>query len=275
MSIDAAFQRFREANPVPNPSALRERPVDPGVFLVSTQQRSKHMQSTADRIELTPQGGSPKFRPAFGVAAVLIAVLIGAGLLASVRSSDNASAGLERRAALIGEQARVYSEGDFDRWVSYYTGDATLWNGFSPEGPDLEVLFPVSVAANERWMITGLCQARHGNEVTCPMRQSDDLHGPAGLALDAVFTFTFNEEDKITAVRLDTGLPTHFAQWNTFDVRFVRWLEAAHPEVELVTVVQANDSGVMMTAESVVAALQYVDEFVDQSDDYPVEPETP
>ncbi len=269
MSIDTAFQRFREANPVPNPAALREQPVD--VLLA----RQRSMQSTQiERMDAAPSRRPPRLTPALVTGAVLVAVLIATGLLAAVRGGNEAAASLERRSTLIAEQAEAYSAGDFDRWVRYFADDASLWGGaYTIDSPDVKLLFPLSAAAGEQWTIAGLC--RDGGtprEVTCPMRQTDDFHGPAGLALDAMFTFTFDEDDRITAFGPDEFLSAHFAPWRTFDVRFVRWFEDAHPEVELGGMWLGNDSGVMLTGDGLASAIEYVDEFIAQSDEYPPTP---
>ena len=82
MSVDIAFQRLRDANPVPEPAALRERRVEAAVFLTGTEQRSRDME-TADRptaIKKKPLGW--KWIPALVTAAVVI--IAGASLLFSV-----------------------------------------------------------------------------------------------------------------------------------------------------------------------------------------------
>jgi hypothetical protein len=278
MSIDVAFQRFRDANPVPNPAALQPRPVDSDVFVASTQQRSMHMQSTkTDHVDLEPPRRRPRIASALAIAAALVVVGFGVGMLTSNRTGDQAAAGLERRVALVAAQAAAYSDGDFDGWVSYYTPDASLGNsGLTAGGPDIKILFPVSAAANEQWVITGLCQQGASPEQTsCPMRQRDDFYGPAGLAVEAVYTFTFDEDDKIIAYELDQGRAIAFAPWNTFDVRFAQWLQEVHPEVDVKILFDPNLSGVIVTAEYITTALLYVDEFIAQSDDYPIQQDAP
>ena len=274
MSIDVAFQRFRDANPVPNPAALQQRQVDSDVFVASTQQRSMHMQSTkTDHVDLEPPRRRPRIGSALAIAAALVVVGFGVGMLTSDRTGNQAAAGLEQRVALVAAQAAAYSDGDFDGWVSYYTPDASLGNGLTAGGPDIKILFSVSAAANEQWVITGLCQQGASPEQSsCPMRQRNDFHGPAGLDVEALYTFTFDEDDKIVAYELDQGRAIANAPFNTFDIRFVQWLAEAHPEVALDSVMQANLSGgVLMTAESMATALLYVDEFIAQSDDYPIQ----
>ena len=57
------------------------------------------------------------------------------------------------------------------------------------------------------------------------MRQRDDFHGPAGLSVETLYRFTFDDDDKIIAFELDQGRAIAFAPWNTFDVRFARWFD--------------------------------------------------
>ena len=203
-------------------------------------------------------------------AAVLVIVAgLAGGFIASAGGGDEVSSAFEGRVAIVAAQAGAYSEGDIDAWLGYYTPDAELYNGvFSAALPDIRALSRRSFAANDQWVITGLCRDAAADEVACPMRQKDNFHGRAGLAVEAVYTFTFNENDTITAFRLDRGYATAFQPYDSFDFRFLGWLDEAHPEVVIETGVQTDSP----MAEDMAIAILYVDEFIEQSDDYPIEP---
>jgi len=260
MTVDQAFQRLRDANPVTDPAALRKETIDSAVFLASTRQRSMDMQTQTARLEPAPVRRR-RVAAALAAAFFLLVVGIGVGLIASMRGGDEVSSTLERRVAIIAAQAGAYSDGELDAWLAYYTPDADLYNGvFSLEQPDLRLRAPYWFALNDQWVITGVCTDVSAGDVACPMRQKDDYHGLAGITLEAVYTFTFNEDDKITAFRLDGSYPAALAPYGAFDMRFLRWLDETHPEAEL------DDS---------TTAILYVEEFIAQSDHYPIQQDTP
>ena len=57
MSVDTAFQRLRDANPVTDPAALRKEAIDAAVFVTKTRQGSIDMQTQAQRLEPAPVPG--------------------------------------------------------------------------------------------------------------------------------------------------------------------------------------------------------------------------
>lgn len=72
MSIDTAMQRLRDANPVPDPAALRKLPVETGVLLTATQQRSNEMQPRPEPFtnQKAPTSQRRKWIPELAAAAV-------------------------------------------------------------------------------------------------------------------------------------------------------------------------------------------------------------
>lgn len=81
MSIETAFQRLRDANPVPEPAALRERRVDPSVFLATTQQRSREMQTERQPLTTSKSPTPPSRKWMAALAAFVVVVLIGGSIL--------------------------------------------------------------------------------------------------------------------------------------------------------------------------------------------------
>jgi len=88
MSADTAFRQLREANPVPDPTTLRERRQDPAAFLAMTQQRSRDMQTQekpAGIKQLEPPK-SPRRRwliPVLAGATAVILAIVGVIVLFS------------------------------------------------------------------------------------------------------------------------------------------------------------------------------------------------
>ena len=83
MSVDVAFQRLRDANPVPRPAALREARPDPSVFLLSTQQRSREMQTEVEPVKtVKPQKPlTRRWVPALAAFVVVIVAIAGVVML--------------------------------------------------------------------------------------------------------------------------------------------------------------------------------------------------
>ena len=156
MLVDAAFQRLRDANPVPHPAALRERPIDASVFLVATQQRSREMQTKHEPIqtETAPPRRRRNWIPAV-VAAVVVMILAGASVVVFTGDTEPDVAGgpaspveiatafIEARDAWDGEAARALVADDalIDGFVAtadeYLTQDeferATGWRFMQPD----------------------------------------------------------------------------------------------------------------------------------------------
>lgn len=265
MSVELAFDRLRSANPVPDPTALRERAIDTGVFLVATQQRREKMQTTTVR---PSEGRTGKRLPALALASIIVAMVAALGIVALVR--DDTAAAFERRVEIIGEQAAAYSSGDMDAWVSYYAENASIYNGnflIGPHQSATETWFRSFMVANDQWTITGTCEEAGAGAVTCPMLRRDDFHGAGGLQGEGLITFTFGENDQITSFSMSPAPETVLqAQYTPFDQAFDAWLEQAYPEVH-------DGFGfpvftVMPNADDMPTALEYVDEFVAQSDEY-------
>ncbi len=266
MSVELVFDRLRSANPVPDPTALREETIDTGVFLAATEQRREKMQTTTVR---PTEGRTPKRLPALALASVLLAVVAALGIVTLVR--NDTSAAFERRVEIIEEQAAAYSSGDMEAWVSYYAENAPIYNGNFLVGPRMtstQTWFRSFMVANDQWTITGDCEEAGSDAVTCPMLRRDDFHGAGGLEAEGSITFTFDEDDRITSFSMSPAPERVLqAQYTPFDQAFDAWLEQAYPEVHAgfgvpVFTIQPN-------ADDMPTALEYVDEFVAQSDEYP------
>ncbi len=51
MSVDTAFARLRDANPVPEPARLRDKSQDLNALLAATRQRSMEMDTELEIVE--------------------------------------------------------------------------------------------------------------------------------------------------------------------------------------------------------------------------------
>lgn len=267
MSVDIAYERLRKANPVAEPSALRTNPTDVDVFLKATQQRSTQMD-TSD-IENASDRGRSQPKPGWRTAAVafLAVVAFGSGLLVLARRDGDVSSRYEERVEIVKAQAQAYSDGDLDRWLSYFTADASMWsetfnkNHVAPGAA-------AGAAAKEEWTLAGSCVETEAGLLTCPMRRHDVFHGAGGLDVVAKISFAFDSANQISSFRYVLETQSLFVDYTSFERRFDRWLETAYPDV------YAGFGNrifrTMPNAADMPTALEYVDEFVTQSDVYPV-----
>ena len=173
-----------------------------------------------------------------------------------------------------------------DLLATYNAGSITEWHAMFPDvgtsvfGPDvtepaLEAEASL-MAANAEWVLDGDCQltgTRGETLLTCPTLRSDNFYGAGGLDRRIDYVFTFAADGSIA--RYSTvGGPTTNSDWFddhvTFAQQFKEWLHSAHPEV-------ATSAGFPREWELpdwippalMPIALQYVDEFVAQSTEWP------
>ncbi|MBT8203017.1 MAG: hypothetical protein HKN74_01620 [Acidimicrobiia bacterium] len=88
MSVDTAFRRLQEANPVPDPAVLREHRQTPAAFLATTQRRSEEMQ-TQDKPTLEQTDHQNTTRRRWLVPALVGAALFGVFVIAVVLSGGD------------------------------------------------------------------------------------------------------------------------------------------------------------------------------------------
>ena len=173
---------------------------------------------------------------------------------------------LTQRTAVIEEATRLYSEGRLDDL------DGLLADGLGFTGARRPLVESV-VAANDQWTLEGPCQASP-TAVFCPMAFGDDFHGAGGLEVRGNVSFRFNEANKIREV--DIVQMDGFLAYDAFDKAFATWFAENHPEAAAeygpFLRVDIDSDPYMPDAEDMVTALQYVDEFVAQSDKYPIDP---
>jgi len=102
----------------------------------------------------------------------------------------------------------------------------------------------------------------------CVLSEQNDFHAAGGLGpWTAPLILTVNEAGLISSI--EASIVEWESTINPFNTRFMDWFGLAHPEVA------AQMSGAPMSntfnPEDAGLALEYVDEFVAQSDDYPID----
>ncbi|MGI9622431.1 MAG: hypothetical protein ACR2PK_06300, partial [Acidimicrobiales bacterium] len=102
-----------------------------------------------------------------------------------------------------------------------------------------------------------------GHGFNCAVTQTALILEPAGIESEMTYKWVIGSgpESSLGGSNQDYTLIEDF--WRDYR----NWLATAHPDVEAD---MQFDSGVVPTAESVPSAIEYVDEFVAQSDSYPL-----
>jgi ketosteroid isomerase-like protein len=131
MSVETAFRRLGNANPVPDPASLRERRHDAAVFLATTQKRNPTM-ATGQRKEIEPTSTKPvhdrnrRSRLLIGAAAAVLVLIVGIGTLAMIGGDEDAAVDPVR---VIEDYAVAYNAGDIDRLVELFTNESVVDTG--------------------------------------------------------------------------------------------------------------------------------------------------
>jgi hypothetical protein len=279
MSVDTAFQRLRDANPVPEPALLRTQSHDSAVLLAATRQRSTVMQTQEETINQKGQE-SPSRRLLIGLgvaAAVLLAVAVTVGVALALTTANPLPPANQvndpdaaEAVAVVEAAYAAYNAGETEAWL------AAVWpQGFeSNELVGFGEVYAASVAAGARvhtidcvphgfgdWLIGENGAAVAGQRVRCATEETNNFHIPAGL--EATFVSAWVVADGII---IAFEAEDDFGESEAFNLEFRNWLARNHKEAAL----GYNTFPWMFPkADSVPTALEYVDEFVQSSPDWP------
>ena len=182
-------------------------------------------------------------------------------------SSPSDEALFAQKMATIEAMVEARNTGDFDAWRAFFPAERPrIWDDTVEDESELDWQRSY-MAANEIWTITGPCQSQ-GNGVQCPMTLVNDFFGPAGLFFRTGVDFSFNDDGEISYLGSNTweiaGDPGEFSE--AFDT----WLFDAQPDVYASFVPRVEGENGLPSAEDMPTALGYVDEFIAQSDSYPL-----
>ncbi len=222
-------------------------------------------EATKERTRTTPTP-TPRRRGWLIAAATAVVTALLAGsvlIVTAVAGPDSAAppAGTEP-VAVVDSAYEALNAGDVDGWMAHYTADLF-------ENPLLVArLHEVLAAAGHRKEMVEPCRLIGGGQVECTVRDVNDFQGAAGITITLREVFTVNEDGRISAT--DTTVLT-FTQpgYFVFAQAFWDWLRVAHPDVH------AENRPTITThwperPEQILVALDYLDEFLAQSDVYPV-----
>lgn len=256
-------QLMRAANPVPDPAtALTNDELN--ALLLLTQTRSGNMDVKSPE---TPGGQEKKEYRGLLVAAATFAVIVvvaGIGLMVANQSDEDTTVAPE---SVVMANYEAFNNGDYDGYLATFTDELAQElprvEGWRVDNEQIEVVEPCRVVETSP---TG------DTAVECSTTRSNDYHGPAGIIENVTETFVVNADGKISSVENDG--PCCIAQWQAFNQGFWQWLEVAYPEVfeEIRPIDFDSFPGWQRDPADMLIAIQYVDEFVAQSADYPINP---
>lgn len=245
-----------------------------------------------------PDQVTPRRTPArrgllVGAGLVVVAVLI--GVVAVLTSGDDATTGvadapvtdvtsaptttvavtIDAAGAVAAVEASfaAFNVGDIDAWLAFFSDDATFFG--ARQETAVEEFAPL-FAANPRLELIEPCRSEEATAdgdrvVACTYTNTNDFHAAGGLIWNVETTFVLNDQGLIRA----TGPGLLAGPWeetSRYNTLFWLWLETAHPDVheqiELTPSPVTRTDRLPETPERMRMALEYVDEFVAQSDDY-------
>lgn len=265
--------------------------------------RVANMPASDDKVrELNPpneeaSGRRPAWVAAAGAAAVVLVVI---GVVAVVRSDDGVPAASEPVAttaapastspeavttaapepvdpiAVVTSSIDASNEGDMEAWLAHFSEDAII-AGFR-KGDAAEAFAPLFVAAGHR-TLTGDCEVRPDAETTtveCPVIDTNDFQAALGIEFPRRVAYVVGPSGQI--LFMSGGGEGDYRAISRHSFNFWLWFEDAHPDIYASIDDVPVDDGTHLgyggrfprTAADMELALQYVDEFVAQSDRYPL-----
>jgi hypothetical protein len=158
---------------------------------------------------------------------------------------------------------------DLDRWLTAFEGGKRQRTPLFAE--------KILMNANQHWEVIEQCQvtgetASGETVVECLLSNTDDFWGVGGIFDTKTQTFTVNADGLITSNK------NIFASGrrDTFNRAFHQWLSDTHPDVYAEMdpgYISSNGPGFdTRNSEHMLVAVDYAEEFVAQSDTYPLDP---
>jgi len=161
---------------------------------------------------------------------------------------------------------------DLDRWLAAFHGGARKGVPLFAE----EIL----MNANQRWEIVEPCRvvdesAAGDTIVDCLIVNTDDFWGVGNIYEPRTLTFHVNDDGKLTTREGVTNRTTFRSpERNAFNRSFHQWLSDTYPDVYSGGPTPSHSGPGFDTQNSdhMLIAVDYVEEFVAQSDIYPFDP---
>lgn len=284
----SALSRMQQANPVPDESQLLADPTAMELFVRQVQTTSGLIDPDVE-VWSKPDGtrsrhpGSPgpgRNRPTGRLRGMTIAVgtaaltlLLFSATLVLLQGESGTSAPAVSDPGPIRSVESAYTAlnmGDIDQWLAHFSDDALI---FGQTKPVTEKLYAVLSAANYKATPTEFCEQLEPETpgeslVACTITETNDFHGGGGISLTREEVFVVDEQGLITGA---TARVLTFTQpgYYTFNQAFFDWLRTAHPAVHA-EIRPTITTHLPAEPEHMQAALEFLDEFLAQSERYPI-----
>jgi hypothetical protein len=273
---DRLLDIYAQTNPVPDPDRF-EAKLRGSVHLATLEQGSEDMQGT-DLRTIGPRNTNTRGPWIFAAAAGFVAVLAVGALIWTILG-DNAAgdpAAPTTEAAPADDEAAIgivlasiaaRNSGDWDAWLETLGGEELAgiepWrNQYEANAvANYEAIVNDDDGAGCQIVGTGLSEE---TLVRCDVIVEDDFLGAGGVVQDGQSIF-YVLDGKV--VQWDDGLRSNDP--GDFETAFLSWLSRAHPDVAN-GMTAGIGSWYSRTSDDMATVLDYVDEFVAQSDIYPI-----
>jgi hypothetical protein len=306
-----ALALLDEVNPVPDMESYAVPEADIAAYLATLQQGSSEMTQVETRPTEEARPRRSRLIAVTAILLVIVGtavfLLIRPGQEASVATQLQPPT-TDSAVMAVMDAIDAYNRGDIEAYVAVHATNRDAgprwWYG-----GEFRYLAEVWMNASRQVTVVEPCQVTKDTfpkRVECLIALEDDWLGPAGLNKTERFAFRVNSDLRISSDFVGErggpveGLvyPVEDEDWSRWEVAeieyavaFWKWLEQEHPDVY--TKIKpagrtGNGSGVdghlpgegLWQSQSsregrdpgdMLIALQYVDEFIAQSDDYPID----
>lgn len=300
-----ALALLDEVNPVPDTESYELSEADIAVYLATLIERSSEVTQLETRP--TEEVGPRRNRLIAVAALLMLIIGTAVFVLTTPGEEAPVATNLpppttEPAVMAVMDALDAYNSGDIEAYVAAHADDRDLGPSWEYEG-ETRYLAEVWMNANSQVTVVEPCQVTIDNfpkRVECLIAMEDDWFGPAGLNKTGRAGFRVNSDLKIYNNGLsDQGLLWPFGyenprRWSVeaeYAFAFWEWLEQEHPDVYTkiepavrditdpnghLTTVPGEGVAILGFDEVVsegrdpgdmLIALQYVDEFIAQSDD--------
>jgi hypothetical protein len=172
----------------------------------------------------------------------------------------------------------AYLEADVDAFLGYFTEDGRVSYRLAPSVVELGVDLPYAAVSDPRTreafesfvavgpQMSWDCEEQSAAEIYCSVNYVDDFYGPAGFEFEFRDTITFNADGQIES--LVSVLPEYQSLLD-YHTAYFNWLESNHPDSFKAADIEFTYS--LMRPSAYPALVGHVEQFVAQSDTFPIE----
>lgn len=268
ISEERVWTILAQANPIPELDVLDEDAESIATYLAELEERSSEMT----KVDVTRKPESRRTAMTW-LAAASVVVLIGVVFVLTKQNSEEVPpATTSPEVAAVLTAIDTFNSGDGEAFRALFepsseeVSEPWSWEGNQYHTHD------VMMAANEQLSVIGECEASSSVPIVvdCLISESNDWHGKAGITHDVETEFQLNDELLISSWTFDYGC---CADEFAFNSAFASWMSEAHAEVffDIRAMERSSFPGYQRDPAHMAAAVEYVDEFLAQSEDYPVD----